>query len=109
MLLALFVPLSPAYAQTDKFDNPLGVNNPTTAIKNFLLNVIGFIVTLGGALAVAIMAYAGFKLILGGAMEEADIKKAKTMLLWAVFGLILMGMAATILSDLRGILFTKII
>jgi len=96
-----------AHAQGAQFDNPLGANNadPGLLIIDIISNTIAFLLTLSGVVALVVLVYAGLRLILGAAGSEAEVARAKTMILWAIIGFVVIGMSVAILRVVGNILF----
>ncbi len=104
VLAALLVPGVAAAAIT-QFENPLATSYPDVAITNILENIIKFILGLSALVAMTTLVYSGLRLILGASLSESEIARAKQMIFWAIIGLIVIGMAASILDVLDWVLF----
>jgi len=84
------------------FQNPLGSTQPVTF---YISKAILFFIGLMGAIALFALVYGGTLIIIGGMKGEQDLNKGKQIVFWAVAGLVIVGMAATILQAIRGVLF----
>jgi hypothetical protein len=110
--LALFLILLATFAVTSQpalavlFDNPLGSSSDTAGavIIGILQRLILFIVTFAGFVALAALTYGGLRLILGGASSDQEVARAKQIIYWAIIGLVVIGLAAVILYNIRIIL-----
>lgn len=75
----------PALAQTTGLDNPLGtVVDPRVVIGNVIRAMLGIV----GSLALAVFIFGGFNWVIAAGNEE-KIKKGKSMITWATFGLVI--------------------
>ena len=93
-----------AQAPAPTFTNPLGsVTDLTTLIKN----AIGWMLSLVGILALGALVWGGVVYItsLG---NDAYIKQAKTIIFWAIVGLVIVILAFVILNTVAGFLGIKI-
>lgn len=104
-LIVLAALLIPGFASAlTQFENPLGTNDPTTAITLLITAIITFFVGLAAIVALAALIYGGVRLILGAYISESEIAQAKHIILWAIIGLLVIGLATTILAAVRFIL-----
>lgn len=108
LLIILAALLVPGFASAlTQFENPLGTNYPDVAIKRILENIIGFILGLSALVALVTLVYGGLRLVLGASLSESEIARAKQMIFWAIIGLVVIGMSASILAVLDYVLFTQ--
>jgi len=105
ILAALLVPGVTAAAIT-QFEDPLGgaSGNPKAAIEAIITKLIVFLLGLSAAVAFVALVYGGLRLVLGSAIGEAEVARAKQIVFWAIAGLAVIGMAAMIIVALRTIL-----
>ena len=100
--ILLLIPLAAFAAQ---FQNPLGVGMVGSAgIKVIIGNIIAFLLGFVAIAALASIVYGGLRLILGGAISEQEVARAKQIIFWAIIGLLVVGLAAAILNALGFIL-----
>ena len=100
--ILLLIPLAAFAAQ---FQNPLGVGMVGSAgIKVIIGNIIAFLLSFVAVASLASIVYGGLRLILGGAISEQEVARAKQIIFWAIIGLLVVGLAAAILNALGFIL-----
>lgn len=91
---------SPAGApSTIKLENPLGGGTGVTSIPRLIGNIIKTILTIVGALALAMFVYGGFTWMTSGGSSE-KIQKGKNILMWAVIGLVVIFTSYTLVDFL---------
>ena len=99
ILLAYLLPI-PVFAAD------LGLSKATSiGLKGDLVGMIATIIktglTLVGAVALAMVVYGGF-LYISAAGDESQIKKAKTVLIYAIIGIIVIGIAYALVAFVIG-------
>lgn len=99
-ILFLLVLITPLTTNAAIYRNPL----PFWNFDTIILRTIYFLLSLTGLIALLGIVYGGLSIIIGGMRGEQDIKRGKEILFWSIMGLIIIGMAATILSFIKGIL-----
>jgi len=72
----------------------------TEVVVNSLINKALLIL---GGVATLVVIYGGFLVLFGG-QDEANIKKGKTMITYAVIGIIVIALAATIVKFALGVI-----
>ncbi len=98
----LFLPLiSQAQATPANFENPL---DPVRDVRVLIQNLIIWLVGLSALIALLALVVGGMRLIVGGFDNEQEAAKAKRIITWAVIGLVVVAMAAGILSTLSDVL-----
>lgn len=104
MLAALVTPRTVTAAV---FENPLKVQSFTAII----VNLTRFVLYLAGFLSMLALVVGGVRLIVSGMSgNEGQIAAAKRIIFWAIMGLLVVSMAATILAvtgyilDVRGVI-----
>lgn len=98
ILLALSV--FPAAAQIEDIQNAkcIGLNIACGAnLQGFIFNVIDVFLLLVGVIALGALIYGGFKYITSLGNDE-DINKGKRIVIYAVVGLIVVGVSAVIVN-----------
>ena len=106
-LLALIVAVTvPFTALAATFQNPLASAgfSAENAIRTILQNIIIFLIGITAFVALAALTYGGLRLVLGAATSEQEVARAKQIIYWAIIGLVVVAMAATILATIRDIL-----
>lgn len=81
--------------------NPLG----TTDIPTIIGNVVKALLGLSGAVALLVFVWSGILMIAAGGNAD-QIKKAKSSLIWATIGLVVIFTAYTLVATLIGALST---
>lgn len=106
LLVSVFALLVPSLATAAVFENPLGTGDTSAKdiIKRTIKNTISFIIGLSAIVALTSLVYGGLRLILGASLSESEIARAKQIIFWSIIGLVVIGMAAAILSRLALIL-----
>ncbi|MFH1354437.1 MAG: hypothetical protein ABIH36_04055 [bacterium] len=107
ILLAGVLILSiPGLAAAVQFDDPLGGASkyPKVAIEAITKRFIVFLLGLSATVALASLIYGGLRLVLGASLSESEIARAKQIIFWSIVGLLVIGMAAAILAQLKVIL-----
>lgn len=103
--LLLAVLLLPVSALAQVFENPLGAgSNAEVAALAIIQNIINFFLKFVAIAALAAIIYGGARLIIGSATSESEVARAKQIILWAVIGLIIVGLAAAILRAVGTVL-----
>lgn len=102
-VMLLFVGFSTVHAQVNTSGTPGGTNTGTTLInplngggnlETFLLNILDFVILIGGIVVVLMIVYVGF-LFVTARGEPGKITEARQALLWTVIGaLVLLGSKA---------------
>ena len=96
-LLTIFIIalLAPLAADAAVFQNPLQGKTLVSIVQRAILWLLG----LAGFLALLALVMGGIYLIAGGFIttKEGQIKQGKQIILWAIIGLVIIGMAAAIL------------
>ncbi len=107
LLVAVAASWPAAAAAQTEFVNPLNTGDAKAdkIIKDFITSLLSFILGLAGVTALVVIVYAGLRLVLGAALSEQEVARAKQMILWAVVGLMVIGMGAAILEAIKGWLF----
>lgn len=102
--LAFFI--SPLVANgAGQFENPLsGGNDPSIAIEGLLKGLITFMLGLVAFVALAAIIYGGLRIVIGSATSESEVARAKQIITWAILGLVLVALAAVILSTISGLI-----
>jgi hypothetical protein len=70
-------------------------------LVGMIANIIKTGLTLVGAVALAMIVYGGF-LYISAAGDESQIKKAKTVLIYAIIGIIVIGLAYALVAFVLG-------
>lgn len=99
-LLAIAAVPVVAHAQTGLYD-PLGGASITTIIGRVISALLG----LSGAVALLVFVWSGILMIVAAGNPER-IKKAKSSLVWATIGLVVIFTAYTLVATLIGALST---
>ena len=86
---------SSSVCSTARQSNPS--NNPLTGQNGLILKVTDILALLAGVIAIIVIIVAGFTLITSGG-EPAKAKSARTAIISAVLGIVLILLARTILS-----------
>lgn len=81
-----------------QFENPLG-SSMTFSI--FIQRILTFFLALMGFIALLAITFGGVMIVLGGMKSEQDLKRGKEIIFWAIMGLLIVAMAATILGIIR--------
>jgi hypothetical protein len=71
------------------------------SLESMIANIVKAGLTLVGAIALAMIVYGGF-LYISAAGDEAQIKKAKTVLIYAIIGIIVIGLAYALVAFVIG-------
>jgi hypothetical protein len=82
---------------TTTIDNPLG----STTITQFIKDVLDIVITIGVPIAVVMIIIAGLRFVTAGG-NEANISRARTMLLWTVIGTAVLLGAWLIATAIQG-------
>jgi hypothetical protein len=98
ILSVLMLPLP--LAALAVFENPL----VSIELPQIIQNIIFWLLGLAGFLGLLALVVGGIRLIIGGLGSEAEVAQAKRIILWAIIGLIVVGMAAVILALVGGVL-----
>jgi len=80
-----------------ELENPLGGGTGITSIPRLIGNIIKTILTIVGALALAMFVYGGFTWMTSGGSSE-KIQKGKNILMWAVIGLVVIFTSYTLVD-----------
>lgn len=110
VLLSLVLPMASlaagfndGFTDVESFrSNRSGVADLGSDPKRLILNILGAITALVSVIALAAIVYAGFLLITDRGNED-NVEKAKKIILYAVVGLILIGLAAIIVNAIINI------
>lgn len=99
-LLGMIIPAIEAFAQQG-IANPLGEDVDT--LDGILTNLIQWLLTLVGILALLALVVGGIRLIVAFGREDS-VKSAKQIIFWAVIGLIVVFVSYTIIIRVAAIL-----
>lgn len=88
-------------------DNQIVENNTDTSLSTFLHRIQNWLLGMVGGLAVLFLIYGGFLYITSGGNKER-IETAKKTITYAIFGLIVVILAGTILEVITGGFMTSI-
>ncbi|OGL94725.1 hypothetical protein A2348_02285 [Candidatus Uhrbacteria bacterium RIFOXYB12_FULL_58_10] len=91
----------PAMVHAQALTNPLG----TPDIREIIGNVIKALLGLSGAVALLVFVWSGILMIVAAGSPE-KIKKAKSSLVWATIGLVVIFTAYTLVATLISVLST---
>jgi len=88
------------------FADTLGLSNAnvglsTSSLESMIANIVKTALTLVGAIALAMLVYGGF-LYVTAAGDESQIKKAKTVIIYAIIGIIVIGLAYSLVAFVIG-------
>ena len=92
-LLTLGFILFPFTAFAVELSNPLGINDPKLFIARILRYALGFL----GIMALVMILYGGFLMLTSGGNADM-IKKAKSTIIWAALGILIIIGSWQILS-----------
>jgi type IV secretory pathway VirB2 component (pilin) len=92
----------------------LGINCPTgttgeeiaSGVSDIILNVLNILLGLLALIAVIVIIYAGVKYILSGG-DEDRAKDAKRIILYAIIGLVIIGLSATVVNFVINTFFSS--
>ena len=73
------------------------------SVKTVVDSIIKQALIVLGGIAVLVIIYGGFLILFGG-QDEANLKKGKTMITYAVVGIIVIALAAAIVSFALGVI-----
>lgn len=77
--------------------NPL---NSGTSLTSFLNSILGFVINIGSIIVILMLVFVGYKFVVAQG-KEAEIREARSMLLWTIIGaLVLLGAKAISLGIL---------
>lgn len=93
--LTLLVGLS-AHAQGG-FGSVPNVGLPTAPLEQLILNIINTALILAGVIALGFLVYGGFRYITSRG-DEGEVQEAKNTIVYAVVGLVVLGIAAAIVN-----------
>jgi hypothetical protein len=79
-------------------DNPLG---DTTTFSDLITKILDVVITITTPIAVLFMIYAGFLFVIARGNPEA-IKKAKTVLMWTIVGVMVLLGSKVIMAVITG-------
>jgi hypothetical protein len=103
----LLVPVS-AYAQCTAsnslcFQDPLntGSSEAREVVIEIIFRIVQFFLAIAASLTLLTIMVTGVRYILGALGSEQEIAKAKQMLVWAIVGLMIIGLSAVILWTAR--------
>lgn len=96
-LAASFLMVPAALAQISGPDDKIGT--PKGDFRTAVVNIINYVLTFVGLIAVAMLIYGGF-LYLTAAGSEENTKKAKHIILYAIIGIIVISLSWVIVSTL---------
>jgi hypothetical protein len=82
-----------------KLENPLGGGEGITSVPRLIGNIIKTILTIVGALALAMFVYGGFTWLTSGGSAE-KIQSGKKIIIWAVIGLVIIFASYTLVDFL---------
>jgi|GEM_PF-3100436 hypothetical protein len=91
----------PSVAIAATFQNPLPAY---FTFSTLIENILKFLLGIMGLLALLGIVYGGVMLVVGGMRSEQDLKRGKEIIFWSIAGLIIVGMAAFVLFQIRAIL-----
>ncbi|HEY8999525.1 MAG TPA: hypothetical protein VIM53_04410 [Candidatus Saccharimonadales bacterium] len=102
-LCFVLVPASPVFAQSAESDICGGIDGATAngsctsntsgqGVDSLLATVINVFSAIIAAIAVIMMIYGGFQLVIGG-NDPAKVKTGRSTLMYALIGLVVVGMA----------------
>lgn len=94
LLFLITLPLSSLALESEGITNPLGNVNTITGV---LKNIINWMLGLVGIIALIALITAGGRMILGF-LDEDQVKRAKTTILWAVIGLAVVILSYAIIN-----------
>jgi hypothetical protein len=83
--------------------NPLGAASCTSSgncLMAFLESVLKFVIQVGAVIVVLMLVYVGYKFVVAQG-KEAEIREARTMLLWTVVGALILLGAQAIASGIK--------
>lgn len=101
--LVLAAGFSDGFTNVENFKtNKSGLPNAPTDPKDFILKILGAATVLVAVLALAAIVYAGFLLITDRGSED-NVEKAKKIIIYAVAGLILIGLGGIIVNAVLNI------
>jgi type IV secretory pathway VirB2 component (pilin) len=81
------------YADDPKLENPLGVDNIPDLIGKIIQGVLGVV----GSMALLMFIFGGITWMTSGGNEE-KIKKGKQIIVWAIFGIVIIFTSYSILN-----------
>ncbi|MFA5413568.1 MAG: pilin [Patescibacteria group bacterium] len=90
---------TPGAPEKVELENPLGGGTGITSVPRLIGNIIKTILTIVGALALAMFIYGGFTWMTSGGSSE-KIQKGKNILMWAVIGLVVIFTSYTLVDFL---------
>lgn len=76
---------------------PPNVGLPSTPLPQLIIQIVNFALILVGVLALGMIVYGGFLYITAGG-DEKQVGKAKTILVYAIIGIIVIGVAAALVN-----------
>ncbi len=105
VFLALFCPTAFVLGEEEQLP---GITNPLagagiTDLQGFITKVIGFLLGLVGLLALLALIWGGFQYIIAFG-DEKKVEHGKSIIKWAIAGLIIIGLAYVIISVVRDLL-----
>lgn len=93
--IVLAMLITPSLARAAVFQNPLIAQS----FPDIIVNLTRFVLYLAGFLGLLALVVGGVRLIVSGMSgNEGEIAAAKRVIFWAIMGMIVVGMAATILA-----------
>ncbi len=107
-IIALAKPLSPCtkiggcIEGISTYESNGGVNGGRNAIVTFILDISRVLTYISAAVAVIVIIFAGYKMLVSNGNDE-QFKKGKSTLIYAVIGLIVIILAGTIVTLISGI------
>jgi membrane protease YdiL (CAAX protease family) len=104
--LTLLLLLAPAlaFAQGEKFENPLG--NDDLKISDVIITATQWLLGLVGALFALAIVWGGIQYIISFG-DEKRVAKGKTILFYAIFGFVIVLLTLTILATVQQFLGIK--
>lgn len=99
--LAVF-PVAAQITTIENANSDFGIAEGVTDVKPVIISAINVVLSLVGLIAIIMLIYGGF-LYLTSAGEEKQTEKAKHTILYAIIGLIVIGLAAVIVNFVIGI------
>ena len=97
--LVLLPAIALAQAKQPQFTNPLG----TASLEGIITTIIRFALSLVGILALGTLVWGGVLYIISLG-DDGRIKQAKTIIFWAIAGLVVVALASVIISTVSGFL-----
>jgi len=80
---------------------PSNIDVPKNSFRSAVVSILNYVLTFVGLIAVAMLIYGGF-LYLTSAGNEEQTKKAKTTILYAIIGIVVIALSYVIVNTLIG-------